>query len=486
MDQQEILVAGEITIHSKAFENLTILCDQFGSRFFTTPEEKAAAEFLAEKFREYGLQNVKVEPYTVAGWRDGKLTELWSWQRKSATMKLLNPISQSVPCISLANAPSTSKEGVTAEIFHLQKGTRAYLLEHQEELKGKLVLYGNFIPPAPPGAYIPRDPNNLHRSIVYGYLEEFGTAGLIFTNRNYGGGLVTGTTGWGRIGEIPACGIARESYEFILRQLAKGPVIANLVITNIYAPGATSYNVSAELPGTEHPEEVVLVGGHYDGHDIAPGAMDDAAGACVVLEAARALKKHAGSLKRTIRFCCFAAEELGLVGATGYVLNHSEEELKRIKMMINTDAVGISAKTGHGFSVCGPDQLVPYLETLIDSLGTFDREWELPKVTQAISFSSDHWPFYMRGIPAAHFRDVPADPIDLWYSHTTADTVDKVSPKGLKDAALILSLVLMRLADAEEFPIRHTPIEKINKTLEENGVAENLRIARSWRREGPS
>jgi Zn-dependent M28 family amino/carboxypeptidase len=213
--------------------------------------------------------------------------------------------------------------------------------------------------------------------------------------------------------------------------------------------------------------------------------MDDAAGACVVLEAARALVKHADAMKRTIRFCCFAAEELGLVGATGYVLNRSEDELKRIKMMINTDAVGISAKTGHGFVVCGPTELVPYLEALIDGLGTFDREWELPKVTQAIHFASDHWPFYTRGVPAAHFRDVPADPIDLWYSHTTADTVDKVAPKGLKDAALILSLVLMRLADADEIPIPHTPVEEIDKILEENGIAENLRIARSWRREGP-
>jgi hypothetical protein len=61
LDNQERLVAGEIAIHSKAFENLTMLCDQFGSRFFATPEEKTAAEFLAEKFREYGLQNVTVE-----------------------------------------------------------------------------------------------------------------------------------------------------------------------------------------------------------------------------------------------------------------------------------------------------------------------------------------------------------------------------------------------------------------------------------------
>ncbi len=213
--------------------------------------------------------------------------------------------------------------------------------------------------------------------------------------------------------------------------------------------------------------------------------MDDAAGACVVLEAARALAKHAGSLKRTIRFCFFAAEELGLVGSTGYVLNRTDDELKQIELMINTDASGISAKTGHSFIVCGPNQLVPYLEKVINNLGTFDRDFEIPTVTQALRQSSDHWPFYMRGIPAAYFRNIPTDPIDMLYSHTTADTVDKVAPKGLKDAALILALVLYRIAIDDEIPVEHTPIDEIVALLEETGLAENLRITKVWRREGP-
>jgi len=153
--------------------------------------------------------------------------------------------------------------------------------------------------------------------------------------------------------------------------------------------------------------------------------------------------------------------------------------------MINTDASGISAMTGHSFMVCGPEDLVPYLEGILNNLGTFDRDFELPKVTQAIRHSSDHWPFFMRGIPVAHFRDVPADPIDLLYSHTTGDTVDKVAPKGLKDSALILALTLLNVADADEFPINQLPIEVIDSILEENGLAETLRMAKRYRRVGP-
>jgi hypothetical protein len=162
--------------------------------------------------------------------------------------------------------------------------------------------------------------------------------------------------------------------------------------------------------------------------------------------------------------------------------------------MINVDAVGISAKTGHGFVVYGPRNLVNYMEEVSSKLGAFDRCWELPESRYSISpYSdrfhissySDHWPFYMLGVPTAHFLDIPADPIDLRFSHTTADTVDKVSPKGIKDAAQILALTLLQIANEDHIPIEHTPIEDVIENLEKNGIAEDLRVEKRWLREGP-
>lgn len=476
-------MAGEIAVNSEAFENLCELCDRFGSRFFATEEEKKAAEFLAYKFQQYGLENARAEPYSHWGWQDGKLTELWSWRRDTALLELLQPEARPLHCISLANAPSTEDTGVTAEIFNLQSASRSYLLDHREEIKGKLVLSLDL-----------RDPPNLYRPTVYGYLEEFGAAGYLWSNRNYGNLPKTGSARFGAIGEIPACAIARETYDFIRREMNKGKVTAKVKVKNTYAPGATSYNVIADLPGSKYPDEIVLVGGHYDGHDISVGALDDAAGACVVLEAARALAKHAGKLKRTIRFCCFASEEMGLNGATGYVLNHANE-VKNIQLMINTDTSGISSKTGHGFVVWEPKELASYLDRVLDGLGSFDRNHELPSL-KAINFDegqsgwpfnrvpySDQWPFYMVGVPVAYFKDIPADPIDSLYSHTTADTVDKVDPKGLKDAATILALTLMRVSDEDEIPFKQIPIERVVKIMEEGGVAEDMRKEKRWRRE---
>jgi hypothetical protein len=88
-------------------------------------------------------------------------------------------------------------------------------------------------------------------------------------------------------------------------------------------------------------------------------------------------------------------------------------------------------------------------------------------------------------VPTVHFLDVPSDPIDELYSHTTADTVDKVNVKGMKDAAVILALVLARLADEEVIPVGHTPTDDILASLEKDGTAEILRAEKRWRRELP-
>lgn len=485
LNDRRVLVAGEIAVNSEAFENLTMLCDHFGSRFLATQEEKAAADFLAMKMREYGLQDTKVEPCTMFGWKEGELTPLWKWKRGTASIKLLEPTCHQLRCTSFVYSPSTPEEGLQAEVFNLRSGTSAYLLKHKDELKGKLVLDGGYT--ALDAWKVHRDELNLYWTTLYGYLVQFGAAGLIYANRHCGDLPKTGSARFGMVGEIPAVGISQETSQFILRQMAKGQVVANLNVKNSYALGATTYNVTADLPGHTYPDKIVLVGGHYDGYDVSVGALDDAAGVCVVLEAARALAKHGGPIKRTVRFCCFGSEEVFLNGSTGYVLSHADE-IGDVELMINTDAAGISAKTGHSFEVCGNRELRTYLEQILSDIASFDRKWEVPEVTsqqKMVSPYFDHWPFYMLGVPAAHFRDVPTDPIDTKYSHTTADTVDKVSSKGLKDASTILALALIRVANETKLPFKHCTVKKIIRTLEENGTAEKLRLEKRWCREIP-
>lgn len=468
-------------VNSEGYENLVKLCDDYGSRFFATPEEKAAAEFLASKLKEYGLVNVKVEPYTLWGYRDGKPMNLWSWERGTATLTIRSPTNRRIECVSLANSPSTTKYGITAEGFFLESGSKEYIINHKDEIKGKLVLDGKYRLGKP---YLgARDTENLHHHSLYAYLVKYGAIGVVYASPVYGNLAKTGFCGGGLIGKIPACGISLEDFHYMLRHAEKGKVTINLQIENTYKPNATAYNVMAELPGYKYPKKIILVGGHFDGHDLSPGAMDDAAGTCVLLEAARALAKHAKSFKRTIRFVCFSGEELGMNGATGYVLNHANE-LEHINLMINTDASGISTQAGHSFKVCGPKELIPYLEATVNHLGSFNRTHEVPTVSQHIIHTySDDWPFFVSGVPTAHLLDIPMDPRDLHYCHSRADTVDKVDSKAIKDSAIILALTLMHIANEEKLPFKYTLKEEIDHFLEEKGMTETIKIEQIWHRE---
>ena len=67
-------MVGDIYTSNEVMDNLTVLCDDFGSRFPGTPEERKAAEFIAESFDRYGLKNSHLEPYPYAGWRRGEAT----------------------------------------------------------------------------------------------------------------------------------------------------------------------------------------------------------------------------------------------------------------------------------------------------------------------------------------------------------------------------------------------------------------------------
>ncbi len=101
------------------------------------------------------------------------------------------------------------------------------------------------------------------------------------------------------------------------------------------------------------------MGGHYDGHDIAQGAIDNLSGTVATMELARVLKMYKGWFRRSIRFVCFACEEIGVTGSTSFVDLH-EEEMRGIALMVNLELGGLANKDGTqhaAFTVFQPPEL---------------------------------------------------------------------------------------------------------------------------------
>lgn len=458
----EKAVVGDVWASNEQFENLVKMCDEFGSRFAGTEGEKKAVEFMAGRLKAYGLTNVAAEPFKYGG-----------WFRRTAEMEMLEPLQCALPCISLALSPSTPPEGMEAEVLNVGAGKKEEYEKVKEQVRGKLVLCST----EPFGG----EGNWGHRRTRYGYAVLHGAAGFIFMQHLPGQLPQTGSLrpGYRMIGEIPGVGVSLETGSMIQRQLKRGGVRVRLNVQNEVKQNWTAYNVVGEIRGSKYPDELILVGAHFDGHDIAQGAADDASGAVVVMDVARAMVPFKDMVKRTVRFLLFGAEELGVTGSTCYLDQH-KAELPKMTLMINCDGAGRALR--HRFAVYGPSDLIPYFEAI-------SKEINYPMtIPTPLGAASDHWPFFMAGVPAVGFAAGPPDPVTgaiaaalgRGFGHTSADTVDKVDPRGLKEASMVLAQFLLRIANEDRPIAKHTPVQEIVKRLEEKGEAEALRIQKKW------
>ena len=141
--------------------------------------------------------------------------------------------------------------------------------------------------------------------------------------------LLTGGTHritWDKLPTIPTITLLRKQYDEITGWLKAGKAVTlEFDIRNHFKKGPIKlYNVIADIPGTEKPDEYVIVGGHIDSWDGATGTTDNGTGVATTLEAARILMKSGVRPKRTIRFMLWSGEEQGLLGSAAYVKSHKD------------------------------------------------------------------------------------------------------------------------------------------------------------------
>lgn len=437
-------IVGDVLTANDAWENLQALCDRFGSRFGGTEGERGARDFLADRLRGYGLDSVTVEEFTYTG-----------WVRGTATLSVLSPRSLEIPCIALPYCPSGD---VAGDLVFLGDGAPQDYAEQADRLRGSVAM----VTTRPP-RFLGR---GMHRGEKFGRAVAAGAAAFIWMRHE--GGLLpeTGSLRFNKAAEIPGIGISYEAGSTLNRLAAEGPVRLR-VRTENQIRRLPSWNVVGEIRGRSRPEEIVVFGAHFDGHDIAVGARDDGAGASVIVEAARALAAHKEAVGRTVRFVTFPLEELGLIGAGGYVASHAAE-LPRHVFMMNMDGAG-----GLGETTCvlqGWPELVPVLKGLFRDLR------EPVVVGDQVSLYSDMYPFAVAGVPAGTMGTHDRRPGQLGrgWGHTAADTLDKVSPKGLRMDAALAARLALRLSHLDPFPAAHKTPADMRTLLEKNGLVEIL------------
>ena len=234
-----------------------------------------------------------------------------------------------------------------------------------------------------------------------------------------------------------------------------GKVVLKIETTDENRP-MTSWNITADLAGTTHPEKVVMLGSHYDGHDISQGAQDPASGAVSVMETARLLKENVGNLPCTVRFALWGVEEIGLLGSFEYADRHASE-LENYRFYFNMDGAGSVKNKGVNLNEW------PELEELV-------KEWQQEiafdfKTNQSVHAHSDHYPFLLKGVPTGGMESVPRPTGGRGYGHTAYDTLDKVELRQLQDAAYLASMMAMRFASVADWPAKHRTSAEVEELL---------------------
>jgi len=431
---------GDVFTSDAGWDHLESLVD-LDDRMAGSDGERAGLELTRDALADAGARDPRIEEFEIQGWERGDSAirrgdEVVATGRNAA--------------IALPRSPS---DEATGEFVDLGYGVPE---DFDEDLTGKVVMVSSDTPDS-----VDRF---VHRREKYYHAVEAGAAAFVFANHVEGTLPPTGSIGTPEapIGEIPAVGVSKETGARVARRY-EGEQLT--VAVDCETSDATSGNAVAELgPDTD---EYLVVSCHVDAHDLAEGAMDNGAGTATLVEVANALAAREGELDTRVRFVGFGAEEVGLVGSSEFAASADPD---RVKAVVNVDSnvFGRTLKLDHH----GFDALEAAGERVSDR---FDHPIALG---EELVPHSDHWPFVERGIPG-YMVSGETEGRGRGWGHTGADTLDKLESRNLREQAILLTELVVDLADGDVSTARR-PTDEIAAALEREGKATGMKITGDW------
>src|SRR5881628_810969 len=251
----------------------------------------------------------------------------------------------------------------------------------------------------------------------------------------------TGLTDYpGDAPKIPAGAITAEDADLIVDLVRQGQVKMKLVLTPQQLPEVEIYNVIGDIKGSEHPEQVVIVSGHLDSWDLGTGAIDDAAGVAVSMEAANLIQKLRLKPKRTIRVIAWMNEENGSAGSKQYAKDHEKEWANHFAAMETDGGAGHSL----GINIKGK----PEVKKMLAPVAAILQESGAGILNLVEHCGADIEPLEKAGVPS--FSPIQDSRFYFNYHHTAADTLDKIVPKELAENSAVVAVAAYALANSEE------------------------------------
>ena len=480
---------------SEVMETAHHLTDRIGGRLTNSPQMREAERWTQQRFRDWGLSNVRAE-----GFEFGR-----GWSILASSARMTAPRVKVLRVIPVAWTPATQGT-IGAGIAVAQLDKVEHFEKHRGKLAGKIVLVSHpgtgSEPTEPPFKRLTDEelrkadtyqlPNYSPAQVEKGLREaDFAEkrdaflkseGALAWVRISYrDGGLVHGagyTYMAGRTPSLPGFEMAAEDYRRLARlALTDAPPTLELMSdVRFHDEDVNAYNILADIPGTDPRAGYVMAGAHLDSWVAADGAVDNAAGSAVVMEAARILTRLGVRPKRTIRFALWSGEEQGLLGSLAYVERHLatrppvEERYRHLRPGATwRHRWPLTLKPGHRdlvayFNIDNGSGKIRGInaEGNVAAVPVF-KEWLAPFAglgasTVAIrgTGGTDHVYMQAVGLPGYQFIQ---DPLDYGsrLHHTSIDTYDHMKPDDLRQAAVIMAAFLLNAANRAE-PLPRMPV----------------------------
>jgi hypothetical protein len=418
-------IIGDVMVNGQAYEYDRQLADTIGPRLTGSDNYVHAVAWAQQQFRTLGLANVHTEPFTIPS----------TWEPETpAVGRITSPRIQNLHIYSLGWSPSTPASGIKGNVVYLDHLTNQGIDALKDKLSGSIVLIDK-------ESYGP-DPSFAQILKALDHLQTLSPKALLLQGGPNGTESATSMTFDGSLSKYPIAQVGLEDIGLIKRLLQHGPVTVDFSFKNRVRSNVKVDNVVAEIPGTELPNEVVIVAGHLDSWHPATGAQDNGTGVSTVLDVARAIKASGHPPRRTLRFLLVGGEEQGILGSTAYVRAHKDQ-------MSNIDCVLISdtgAQPAKGWYLMGRDdekQALANVEPLLTGLGAGDTT---PSVE--FLFQTDHISFDLLGVPTL----VLWNETDKYFKlhHKASDSFDSVNQADLNQGVATTAATAYAIADAAQ------------------------------------
>lgn len=421
----------EIMTQSPCYEQLRFLCKQIGHRLSGSPGAEKALDWAEAEARAAGASRVWRQPVTIPIWHRGEL--VLDFQSPATNGEWV-----SIPALALGNSEGTGGQPLAGPI-RVVESYEAFAALPDSQVAGHWVFFNHPFPQDLVNTFEAYGQAGKYRWHSANWVSARRGKGVIIRSlsTSLGDPIHTGSLSYAdSVSPIPAVTIGNQTAEKLALWAQSGPAQLRMNSTARMKEPGLSYNLIAEIPGTDYPEEIILLGAHIDSWDLGEGAHDDGAGCVQGLELIRCFNALGWKPKRTLRVVFFMNEENGLRGGRTYADSVRKEDSRHL-LAIESDGGGFSPR---GLGMIMADSLAEEIRTYRDyflPLGVYDFETE--------SGGADISPLRALGVPLMGL--IPDNQRYFEWHHSDQDVFEKVNHRELKLGAVVLTSLVYLISE---------------------------------------